>query len=312
MHQPHLDPFSRTGSRAWNVTKPHMSDYLLVVVCVLSIFLCSCAATSFPVLGIRPDYPQFAPSSEARTWCGLKEQAKVDNCTNYRNYLEYATNLSAAYRSRATLNEWGLYAAGLIGLSGLSATAGLAATNAGIQALRIVPLVMGFASGVTAVGENKEKALNYTNAANTIDAAINEANIEVTKPAPNYGAALVNLSTQVTKARNELELSRADLAVRDKHIEELVDNQIRKRLPSPIRLSDDDVEVAVGQIVKLEVEDGGSVDPTRTSISKKDLVDVSYEKTNQTISIKGVKPGSTMIKFRNKEGISASVVVTVK
>ena len=102
---------------------------------------------------------------------------------------------------------------GLIGLSGLSATAGLAAANGSIQALRIVPLVTGFASGVTAVVENKEKALNYTNAANAIDAAINEANIEVTKPDPNYGAALVNLSTRVTKSRNDLELSRADLAV---------------------------------------------------------------------------------------------------
>jgi len=303
---------SATGSRSWNTTKAYTSDYLLVFVCVLSILLCSCAATSFPVLGIRPDYLQFAPSSEARAWCGLDENAKVDNCANYRNYLEYATNLSAAYRSRATLNEWGLYAAGLIGLAGLSATAGLAATNAGIQALRIVPLVTGFVSGVTAVVENKEKALNYTHAANAIDAAINQANIEVTKPSPNYGAALVNLSAQVTQAKADLELSRADLAVRDKHIEELVDNQIRKRLPSPIRLSDDDVEVGVGQIVKLEVEDGGSVDPTRTSISKKDLVDVSVDPNHQTISIKGVKPGSTMIKFRNKEGISASVVVTVK
>ena len=303
---------SAIESRPWNTTRAYTSDYLLVFVCVLSIFLSSCAATSFPVLGIRPDYPQFVPSNEARAWCGLDEKAKVDDCANYRNYLEYATNLSAAYRSRATLNEWGLYAAGLIGLAGLSATAGLAAANAGIQALRIVPLVTGFVSGVTAVVENKEKALNYTNAANAIDAAINQANIEVTKPSPNYGAALVNLSAQVTQVKNDLELSRADLAVRDKHIEELVDNQIRKRLPSPIRLSDDDVEVGVGEIVKLEVEDGGSVDPTRTSISKKDLVDVSYEKTNQTILIKGVKPGSTMMKFRNKEGISASVVVTVK
>jgi hypothetical protein len=60
------------------------------------------------------------------------------------------------------------------------------------------------------------------------------------------------------------------------------------------------------------VEDGASVDPARTSISKKDLVDVSYEKSNQTILIKGVKAGSTLIKFRNKDGISASVVVTVK
>jgi len=290
----------------------YQSRYLVVLVGLFSISICGCAATSFPVLGIRPDHPQLAPSNDARTWCGLADGAQVDPCTNYRNYLEYAMNLSAAYRSRATLNEWGLYAAGLIGLSGLSATAGLAATNAGIQALRIVPLVTGFTSGVTAVIENKAKALNYTKAANTIDDAINEANIEVAKSTPNYATAFVTLTTKVTKARNDLELGRADLAARDKQIEELVDNLIRKKLPSPIRLSDEDVEVGVSQNVKLEVEDGGSVDPTRTNISKKELVDVSYENNNQTISIKGVKAGTTLIKFRSKDGISVSVFVTVK
>ena len=314
MYKAYLDHFTRAEIRPWNITntKLYTSNYLLVIVCLMSTSLCSCAATSFPVLGIRPDHPQFAPSNDARAWCGLTEGAKVDECTNYRNYLEFATNLSGAYRSRATLNEWGLYAAGLIGLSGLTATAGLAAANAGIQALRIVPLVTGFASGVTAVTENKEKSLNYTKAANIIDEAISEANIEVAKESPNYGTAFANLSAKVTKAKNDLELSRADLAARDKHIEDLVENLIRKKLPSPIRLSDDDVEVGISQIVKLEVEDGASVDPARTSISKKDLVDVSYEKSNQTILIKGVKAGSTLIKFRNKDGISASVVVTVK
>jgi hypothetical protein len=313
MYKAYLDHFPRAEIRPWNITntKLYTSNYLLVIVCLMSTSLCSCAATSFPVLGIRPDHPQFAPSNDARAWCGT-EGAKVDACTNYRNYLEYATNLSGAYRSRATLNEWGLYAAGLIGLSGLTATAGLAAANAGIQALRIVPLVTGFASGATAVTENKEKSLNYTKAANIIDEAISEANIEVAKESSNYATAFANLSAKVTKAKNDLELSRADLAARDKHIEDLVENLIRKKLPSPIRLSDDDVEVGISQIVKLEVEDGASVDPARTSISKKDLVDVSYEKSNQTILIKGVKAGSTLIKFRNKDGISASVVVTVK
>jgi hypothetical protein len=311
MRKAYLNRLFITQTQSWKVIK-YTSNYRFVLGCALSIFLCSCATTSFPVLGIRPDHPQFAPSSEARTWCGLAKTAKVDDCTNYRNYVEYATNLSAAYRSRATLNEWGLYFAGLVGLSGLTATAGLAATNAGIQALRIVPLVSGFVSGVTAVTENKEKSLNYTRAANTLDDAISEANIAVATRSPDYSTAFANLSAKVTKAKNDLELSRSDLAGRDKHIEDLVDNLIRKRLPSAIRLSDDDVDVAVNQIVKVDVEDGGSVDPTRTSMSKKDLVDVSYENNNQTISIKGVKAGTTLIKFRNKEGIGASVVVNIK
>jgi len=314
MYKAHLVHFARTENRPWNITntKLYTSNYLLVFVCLISTSLCSCAATSFPVLGIRPDHPRFAPSNEARAWCGLTEGAKVDDCTNYRNYLEYATNLSAAYRSRATLNEWGLYAAGLIGLTGLSATAGLAATNAGIQALRIVPLVTGFASGVTAVTENKEKALNYTKAANTIDEAINEANIEVTKQSPNYAIAFSNLSAKVTKAKNDLELSRADLAARDKNIEKLVEEAIRKRLPTQLRLDDEDIEVEVDKEVKVHVMDGRAVDPARTRINDKEIADFKHEDDNKTIVIKGTKAGSTRMTFRDKDGIAANLIVVVK
>ena len=123
-------------------------------------------------MGIRPDYPNLSPSPEAFVeWCKSLADGAKPSCLMYRNYHEYANTLSASYRSRATLNEWALYFAGLVGLSGLTATAGLAAANAGIQALRIVPLITGFVSGTTAIAENKDKALNYTNAANSIDEA---------------------------------------------------------------------------------------------------------------------------------------------
>ena len=195
-------------------------------ILILSLFsMTGCATTSFPVLGIRPDYPNLSPSPEVVEWCKSVADGAKPSCLMYRNYHEYATTLSASYRSRATLNEWALYFAGLVGLSGLTATAGLAAASAGIQALRIVPLVTGFVSGITAVAENKDKALNYTNAANSIDEAIDAAERMVASR-QDYTAAFEQLSQTVTKAKNELESSRVELATRDNQFEKLVDEKI--------------------------------------------------------------------------------------
>jgi Pilus formation protein N terminal region len=284
------------------------------VVLILSLFfltsMTGCATTSFPVMGIRPDYPNLSPSPEVVEWCKVAPDSATLSCRMYRNYHEYANTLSASYRSRATLNEWGLYFAGLVGLSGLTATAGLAATNAGIQALRIVPLVTGFVSGTTAVVENKDKALNYTTAANAIDAAIDEAE-RLVASRQDYAAAFDHLSQKVTKAKNELESSKVELAARDKQLEKLVDEKIKARLPNQLRLADEDVDIPVGTTYALKVEDGNSVDPARTTISKPAIVDVSYSSNNQIISITGRTQGQTSIKFRDKNGISASVFVEV-
>jgi hypothetical protein len=281
---------------------------------ILSLFflasMTGCATTSFPVMGIRPDYPNLSPSPEVVEWCKSLADGAKPSCLMYRNYHEYANTLSASYRSRATLNEWALYFAGLVGLSGLTATAGLAAASAGIQALRIVPLVTGFVSGITAVAENKDKALAYTNAANSIDEAIDAAERMVASR-QDYTAAFEQLSQTVTKAKNELESSRVELATRDKQIEKLVDEKIKEKLPKQLRLSDEDVEIPIGTSVNIQVEDGASVDPARTTISKPSLLDVTYSSNNQIISIKGVATGKTIIKFRNKDGVSASLFVEV-
>ena len=281
---------------------------------ILSLFflasMTGCATTSFPVMGIRPDYPNLSPSPEVVEWCKSLADGAKPSCLMYRNYHEYANTLSASYRSRATLNEWALYFAGLVGLSGLTATAGLAAANAGIQALRIVPLITGFVSGTTAIAENKDKALNYTNAANSIDEAIDAAERMVASR-QDYTAAFEQLSQTVTKAKNELESSRVELATRDKQIEKLVDEKIKAKLPNQLRLADEDIDIPIGTTYALKVEDGGSVDPARTTISKPAIVDVSYSLNNQIISITGRAQGSTSIKFRDKTGISASVFVEV-
>jgi len=284
------------------------------VVLILELFflisLTGCATTSFPVLGISPDHPNFSPSQEVLAWCGSSKVGEKIPCEMYHNYHEYAETLSASYRSRATLNEWGLYFAGLVGLSGLTATAGLAATNAGIQALRIVPLVSGFVSGITAVVENKDKALNYTKAANAIDEAIDETNRMVVS-GQTYAAAFEILSQKVTQAKNDLQSSRVELAARDKQLEKLVEEKIKEKLPKQLRLSDEDIEIPIGTSVNIQVEDGASVDPARTTIPKPLLLDITYSSNNQIISIKGLATGKTTIKFRNKDGVSASLFVEV-
>src|SRR5439155_6613670 len=181
---------------------------------------------------------------------------------------------------------WGLYFARLVGLSGLTATAGLAATNAGIQALRIVPLVSGFVSGITAVVENKDKALNYTKAANAIDEAIDETNRMVVS-GQTYAAAFEILSQKVTQAKNDLQSSRVELAARDKQLEKLVEEKIKEKLPKQLRLSDEDIEIPIGTSVNIQIEDGASIDPARTTIPKPLLLDITYSSNNQIISIKG-------------------------
>jgi hypothetical protein len=328
-----------------NITHRHPLHFTTVtgfrLAGVVSLFfltlMTGCATTSFPVMGIRPNYPKLSPSPEAVEWCKPESDAKTAaldaktlSCTMYRNYHEYANQLAESYRSRATLNEWGLYFAGLVGLSGLSATAGLAATNAGIQALRIVPLVTGFVSGTTAVVENKDKALNYTTAANKIGVAICNADRITFSLSPSEGCkpqlggtpkpptqqtyqeAFAFLSGEVTVATNELELSRVELAARDKNIEKLVDELTRKRLPTQFRLDDDDVEVEEEKEVKVHVMDGRTVDPNRTKINDKDIADFIHEPDNKTIIIKGRKAGSTRMRFWDKDGISANLIVVVK
>ena len=99
-------------------TKSRLRRMFSILICLITASLSGCAATSFPVLGIRPDHPNFSPSQDVLIWCGSSQSGQNRDCERYRNYHEYAETLSASYRSRATLNEWGLYFAGLVGLSG--------------------------------------------------------------------------------------------------------------------------------------------------------------------------------------------------
>jgi len=290
-----------------NLSRIRSVAIMIVLSCLLVGSMTGCATTSFPVLGIRPDHPNLQPSDDVKGLCG--PSGDTTGCTQYYNYLEYARSLSGAYRSRATLNEWGLYFAALIGLTGLTATAGLAAANAGIQALRIVPLVTGFVSGASTLLHNREKAASYTKAANRIDTAIASAEQKVILK-KEYTNAASDLIREVNEARNDLENARVELAVRDAQTKEIAD-KIRESLPKPLRLSEEDIDLPLGTPLPVKVEDGDSVDPDRTTSSKAGVVDLTYSANGQLITITGRKPGQTTVKFRNREGVSATVNVEV-
>jgi len=290
-----------------NLSRIRSVAIMIVLSCLLVGSMTGCATTSFPVLGIRPDHPNLQPSDDVKGLCG--PSGDTTGCTQYYNYLEYARSLSGAYRSRATLNEWGLYFAALIGLTGLTATAGLAAANAGIQALRIVPLVTGFVSGASTLLHNREKAASYTKAANRIDTAIASAEQKVILK-KEYTNAASDFIREVNEARNDLENARVELAVRDAQTKEIAD-KIRESLPKPLRLSEEDIDLPLGTPLPVKVEDGDSVDPDRTTSSKAGVVDLTYSANGQLITITGRKPGQTTVKFRNRAGVSATVNVEV-
>ena len=114
----------------------------------------------------------------------------------------------------------------------------------------------------------------------------------------------------MTKAKNEVESKRAELAAKDKQLEELAEKIVAK-LPKQFRLSDEDLDIPVGAIHAIKVEDGASIDPSRTRISNPAIVGVSYSSDNQVFTIVGRAPGQTSIKVGNKDGITSSVFVEV-
>jgi hypothetical protein len=294
---------SKDWTKAFSVSRSIAAALIFLQV----VALAGCATTSYPVLGIRPDYPPLDPPQEVKNKCVVA--ADREDCLTYYNYRQFAVELSASYRARATLNEWGLYFAALIGLSGITATAGLAAFNAGIQVLRIVPIVTGFTAGATTVLENRDKANNYTKAANAIDSAVADADANVFKNKV-FTEAFTGLVQKVTDTKNDLESRRVELAAREKQLDD-IKKLIEERMPQPLILSVTDVTIAEGESLAVKVEKGESVDRSRTDNPNPKIVTVSYSQDDKQLTITGRDPGKTSISFRNKNGISATIHVEV-
>lgn len=169
------------------------------------------AWTVFPTLGIRPNHPTITYSSEVQTRCGTYSSPPTPACLDFFNTVEWGQGLSEAYRSRATMNEWSLTAAAVLGLVFIGTLSGLAAFGqGGSDAAKIIPLAGGFATGVTAWFDNKTRAKEYTLAADKIDGALAKAMAAVavdgTDKTIRYETS--KLYTAIYDAERELEKKR--------------------------------------------------------------------------------------------------------
>jgi hypothetical protein len=161
----------------------------IVTGCTLvSVITSGCGTMGIRYLGIRPDPPDALPSEEVKTRCvseskgqksepnnqksqptGEKSEAKDDNannvagCARFYQTVEWADQLVESYRSRATMNEWSIYAAGTIALAALAALGGIAAAGtASSETVGFISVGSGFTSGFFAFLDNKTRSAFYT------------------------------------------------------------------------------------------------------------------------------------------------------
>lgn len=196
-----------------------------------------CATTSLPTLGIRANQPGLEYSDTVKARC--KDEAPPEDSDAYReclyfyNIVDWGQSLSEAYRTRATLNEWGMMAAGIVALAVVGSVTGLAAFNqAGSDAAKIIPLAGGFIAGAAALWDNKARAAAYTHAANVIDNALSQAREGLSRT--NYRQKAETLQGAITGAKNELEQKRTEFGALEErlHKAEQEIKALQERLPA--------------------------------------------------------------------------------
>jgi len=143
---------------------------------------------------------------------------KYLGCLDFYKYWEWSNELEEAYRSRATLNEWSIYFAGTIALAALSTVAGIAAVGeATSQTAALIPISGGFVSAFFALLDNKARAAFYTEAANAINEAREEAYTSI-RANQDYRTAADELYKRVSKAIRDLETTRKTAASADQRL----------------------------------------------------------------------------------------------
>jgi len=195
-----------------------------LAVIVASSFLATGCNTMYPrYMGIRPDSPEVSPTARVHKECVDRHgpddpthRPLLTACEGYLGHVDWAQQLAESYRTRATMNEWAIYAAGTIALGALAAVGGLGlAAAASVTTIGLIGVSSGFASSVFALADNKTRAGFYTVAANDIGSALADANKKVTGApdlAKGYADATLILSDRVHKAANALEDKRYEAA----------------------------------------------------------------------------------------------------
>ena len=178
---------------------------LIALVLIVGVPTTGCG-TMFPqYLGIRPDTPGATVAASIRTECA---------CEQYLTHVKWATQLAEAYRTRATMNEWAIYAAGTVALAGLSVVGGLGLAAASATTIGLVGVSTGFTSGFFAFMDNSTRAGFYTTSANDLSTALAKATqtVGAIPTTQNYDTATKFLAERISQIANDLETHRSSAA----------------------------------------------------------------------------------------------------
>jgi hypothetical protein len=189
-------------------------------IVLVALLLSACSGTPYRrYLGIRPDAPNVVTSVDLVEECKKHRNAvsaeDIRACAQYLTYVQWAQELAEAYRSRASLNEYAIYAAGTIALAGLSVVSGLGlAAAASTETIGLVGVSTGFTSGFFGFINNSAKAGYYKDAANKISTALSEASkkVGISPTSATYGEGTQILAEGVSKIANDLETRRYETA----------------------------------------------------------------------------------------------------
>jgi len=233
-----------------------------VASCVLiGLLTSSCGTIGIRYLGIRPDALDTAPSTDITKWCetetGESRGKTFAGCVRFYQTVEWADHFVESYRSRATLNEWSIYAAGTVALGALATIGGLAvAGEAASQTAGFVSVGSGFTSGFFGFLDNKTRAGFYTQAANDIATARAEAVNEVmaNRTEGKYWEQAGKLYVEVTKKVNWLETQRKEAAAKADVAAQI--DQLNKRID---QLNSTLLSASIGQLVPANGKQGDTV-----------------------------------------------------
>jgi len=291
-------------SLAWETLKMLNEKILCSSLAVMFVLISGCS----PMLGIRPDPPE---TELVGPTCDPGEK----DCEDFVKYLKYTKDLAESYRSRASLNRFSIYTANAVALVGLSLSAGLASANAGITALRIVPIVTGFTSALIALLDSPEKTYAYTTAANKLDTAQVIVISELSLEDPNYSLAKTKLAAIVTLVRNQLEDTRNKLATDEDDQKKLTD-KLREDLDNALSIAKrPSVTVLVPRGMDFDlapIQPGRTVDVERTRLPNNQRITLQqFAADSGAVTLHAEEIGGTTVTLVDSTGASVDFEVEV-
>lgn len=166
----------------------------VIVAVIACLLLTGCAGFKIP-----------SPAIPSAGNAGLEPHRDDDK--RHSDLVTFGNEVTDAYRSRARWNRYFVYIGGAIALAGASALAGLAAfEKADSDAAKAIPVATVFTGGFFAMLNNKSLATSYEQAANKIQSAIAQSEVDEINKAGN-----AKLNKAITDAINTLEAKRNDI-----------------------------------------------------------------------------------------------------